>query len=49
MTLRLRGLLLTVAETLVLTLFLFVGIQTVVAQPRQVQQVSMENTLLPDQ
>ncbi len=49
MTLRLRGLLLTVAETLVLTLFLFVGIQTVVAQPRQVQQVSMENTLLPNQ
>ena len=36
-------------ETLVLTLILFVLIQTFVAQPRQIQQESMENTLLPNQ
>jgi len=48
-TLRARGLLLGAAETLVLTLILFVLIQTFVVQPRQIEQVSMENTLLPNQ
>jgi signal peptidase I len=38
-----------VVETLVLTLVIFLGIQTFVAQPYKVQQMSMENTLLPDQ
>jgi signal peptidase I len=38
-----------VVETLVLTLVIFLGIQTFVAQPYKVQQGSMENTLQPDQ
>lgn len=38
-----------VLETLVLTVLIFFGIQTFVAQPFKVQQGSMENTLLPDQ
>ena len=44
-----RGFLLGAVETLVLTLVLFVLIQTFVAQPRRVEQESMENTLLPNQ
>ncbi len=49
MTPRVRHLLLELGETLVLTLVLFVGIQTFVAQPYQVEQGSMEDTLLPNQ
>jgi signal peptidase I len=43
------GCLFEVVETLVLTLVIFLGIQTFVAQPYKVQQQSMETTLLPDQ
>jgi signal peptidase I len=43
------GCLFEVVETLVLTVVIFLGIQTFVAQPYKVQQGSMENTLLPDQ
>lgn len=43
------GCLFEVVETLVLTVVIFLGIQTFVAQPYKVQQSSMENTLLPDQ
>ncbi len=43
------GCLFEVVETLVLTVVIFLGIQTFVAQPYKVQQVSMENTLQPDQ
>jgi signal peptidase I len=43
------GCLFEVVETLVLTLVIFLGIQTFVAQPYKVQQMSMETTLLPDQ
>ena len=43
------GCLFEIVETLVLTLVIFLGIQTFVAQPYKVQQSSMENTLLPDQ
>jgi signal peptidase I len=43
------GCLFEIVETLVLTLVIFLGIQTFVAQPYKVQQMSMENTLLPDQ
>jgi signal peptidase I len=38
-----------VLETLVLTVLIFFGIQSFVAQPFKVQQGSMENTLIPDQ
>jgi signal peptidase I len=38
-----------VLETLVLTILIFFGIQSFVAQPFKVQQESMENTLIPDQ
>ncbi|MBX9701494.1 MAG: S26 family signal peptidase, partial [Acetobacteraceae bacterium] len=38
-----------VLETLVLTVLIFFGIQSFVAQPFKVQQSSMENTLMPDQ
>jgi signal peptidase I len=38
-----------VLETLVLTVVIFFGIQTFVAQPFKVEQPSMETTLLPDQ
>jgi len=41
------GCLFEVVETLVLTLVIFLIIQTFVAQPYQVQQQSMENTLQP--
>jgi signal peptidase I len=43
------GCLFEVVETLVLTVVIFLGIQTFVAQPYKVQQGSMENTLQPDQ
>ncbi len=43
------GCLFEVVETLVLTIVIFLGIQTFVAQPYKVQQLSMESTLLPDQ
>ena len=43
------GCLLEIAETLVLTLVIFWVIQSFVAQPFKVQQVSMERTLEPDQ
>jgi len=43
------GCLFEVVETLVLTVLIFLGIQTFVAQPYKVQQTSMENTLLPEQ
>jgi len=38
-----------IAETLVLTVVIFLGIQTFVAQPYKVEQLSMENTLQPGQ
>ncbi len=41
------GCLFEVAETLVLTLIIFLVIQTFVAQPYKVEQQSMEDTLLP--
>jgi signal peptidase I len=44
---RLGGCLLEVAETLVLTVLIFLGIQTFIAQPYQVRQQSMEQTLEP--
>jgi len=43
------GCLFEVVETLVLTILIFLGIQTFVAQPYKVQQNSMETTLMPDQ
>jgi len=43
------GCLFEVVETLVLTVVIFLGIQTFVAQPYKVQQTSMEKTLEPDQ
>jgi signal peptidase I len=43
------GCALEVLETLVLTVLIFFGIQTFVAQPFKVQQGSMERTLLEDQ
>ncbi len=43
------GCLLEIVETLVLTLIIFFVIQTFIAQPFKVQQVSMERTLEPDQ
>ena len=43
------GCLFEVVETLVLTVVIFLGIQTFVAQPYKVQQTSMEATLMPDQ
>ena len=46
---RALGCLFELVETLVLTVLIFLGIQTFVAQPFQIQQQSMENTLLPDQ
>lgn len=45
----LRGRLLEVVETLVLTVVLFLGIQTFVAQPFKVEGPSMETTVMPDQ
>jgi len=46
---RKRSVLFEVLETLVLTVVIFVGIQTFIAQPYKVEQLSMENTLLPGQ
>jgi signal peptidase I len=46
---RALGCLFEVVETLVLTVLIFLGIQTFVAQPYQVEQESMENTLQPGQ
>ncbi len=43
------GCLLEVLETLLLTLIVFLVIQLFVAQPYQIQQQSMENSLLPNQ
>jgi signal peptidase I len=43
------GCLLELLETLLVTLLVFVVLQLFVAQPYEVQQVSMENTLLPNQ
>jgi signal peptidase I len=43
------GCLVEIAETLILTIVIFWLIQTFVAQPYKVQQMSMETTLLPDQ
>lgn len=44
-----RGCLVEVVETLVLTLAVFLGIQVFVAQPYKVEGGSMEMTLLPDE
>jgi signal peptidase I len=44
-----RSLLFEIAETLVLTVLIFLGVQTFVAQPYKVEQISMENTLQPGQ
>jgi signal peptidase I len=44
---RLGGCLFELVETLVLTVLIFFGIQTFVAQPYQVRQQSMEQTLAP--
>lgn len=43
------GCLFEVVETLVLTILIFLGIQTFVAQPYKVQQGSMQTTLQPEQ
>jgi signal peptidase I len=43
------GCLFELMETLLLTLVLFLVVQLFVAQPYQVRQTSMENTLMPDQ
>ena len=44
-----RGCLLEIIETLVLTVVIFVGIQTFVAQPYKIEGGSMETTLLQNQ
>jgi len=46
---RTLGCLFELLETLLLTFIVFIAIQTFVAQPYQVQQESMENTLMPNQ
>jgi signal peptidase I len=46
---RALGCLLEIIETLLLALIVFVLVQLFVAQPYQVQQESMENTLMPSQ
>jgi len=46
---RARSVLLEIVETLVLTIVIFVGIQTFVAQPYKVEQRSMQTTLQPGQ
>lgn len=43
------GCILELLETLLLALIVFLAVQMFVAQPYQVQQESMENTLMPDQ
>lgn len=49
MNLRWRGCLLEIAETVILTVVIFFLVQHFVAQPYQIMQVSMENTLQPGQ
>jgi len=44
-----RSALFEIAETLVLTVVIFLGVQAFVAQPYKVEQLSMENTLQPGQ
>ena len=46
---RLLGCLFELLETLLLTLIVFLLVQLFVAQPYQIQQMSMENTLTPNQ
>ncbi|MGA3056617.1 MAG: signal peptidase I [Candidatus Limnocylindrales bacterium] len=46
---RTLGCLFELLETLLLTLVIFLVVQLFAAQPYQVQQQSMENTLMPDQ
>lgn len=46
---RALGCLFEIVETVVLTVVIFLGIQTFVAQPYQVEMRSMETTLLPGQ
>ncbi len=46
---RTLGCLFELLETLLLTLIIFMVAQLFVAQPYQIQQQSMENTLMPDQ
>jgi signal peptidase I, bacterial type len=46
---RRAGFVIEIVETLVLTVLIFLGIQTFVAQPFRVEGGSMETTLLPDQ
>jgi signal peptidase I len=46
---RTLGCLLELAETLLVTIIVFLVLQLFVVQPYQVQQTSMENTLMPDQ
>jgi signal peptidase I len=46
---RALGCLFELVETVVLTVLIFLGIQTFVAQPYQIEQQSMENTLQPGQ
>ena len=43
------GCLFEIVETLVLTVVIFLGIQTFVAQPFKVEGASMETTVMPDQ
>lgn len=43
------GLLLDIGQTIVLTVLIFFGIQTFVAQPYQVEMLSMQSTLEPGQ
>jgi signal peptidase I len=49
MNLRWRGCLLEIVETVGLTVIIFLLVQHFVAQPYQIMQVSMENTLEPGQ
>ncbi len=49
MSRNLRGFLLEIAETLILTIIVLVVVQTFVAQTNKVEQQSMEDTLLPGQ
>jgi signal peptidase I len=46
---RKRSVLFEILETLVLTVVIFLGIQTFITQPYKVEQLSMENTLQPGQ
>jgi signal peptidase I len=49
MDIRWRGCLLEIIETIVLTVVIFFVFQTFIAQPYQIEQVSMENTVQPGQ